>query len=109
MPATTTALTGAASMLGSGSAVTRRQLYFELDYFIPLLIGSVALGNREEFAQPTATVDALRSGRRGGNWSVFGVLCSHQKSKCGARVSRAPQWDRRITSSWQPSSVRRQP
>ncbi len=76
----------------SGKPIARRQLDLQLNNFIPLLIGAITLRNRKEFAQTATAIQTLRcrrwiNNRRG----IFGVLCSHQKSKCGALITGAPQ------------------
>jgi hypothetical protein len=59
----------AAKRLISGNTVARRELDFQLDDFIPLLIGSIPLWNRKEFAQATT-----RIGRRGYDDGSFGRI-----------------------------------
>jgi len=59
----------AAKRLITGNTVTRRELDFQLDDFIPLLIGSIPLWNRKEFTQATT-----RIGRRGYDDGSFGRI-----------------------------------
>lgn len=59
-----------AKRLVAGNAVTGSKLDFQLDDFVPLLIGSIALGDRKKVTQATT-----RIGRRGyGNRSFGGIF-----------------------------------
>ena len=46
-------------------AVCRSQLYFEIDDLIPDRVGTIAIGNGEQFAQPAARIGGLGFGRPG--------------------------------------------
>ncbi|MBK9783321.1 MAG: hypothetical protein IPP59_03450 [Betaproteobacteria bacterium] len=76
----------------AGNAVARCKLYFQLDNFIPLLIRSIALGDRKKFTQ-TATIVVGRRGRRqdsattGGLSGVVSELRSSQLKKRSVKAS----------------------
>lgn len=49
----------AAKRLIAGGAVARGELDFQLNDFVPLLIGPIPLGDRKKFAQTTTGIERL--------------------------------------------------
>lgn len=64
--------TGVAGVIVAGNAIAGRELDFQLNDFIPLLVCPVPLGNRQKLAQATTIVVRGRSGRGNGG-RVFWV------------------------------------
>lgn len=63
MRLTTTEIAG---VFVAGNAIAGRELDFQLDDFIPLLVCPIPLGNRKKLTQATTIVVHGRSGRSNG-------------------------------------------
>ncbi len=74
----------AASLFVAADAITRGELDFQFDDFVPLLIRAVALGNGQQFAQAATGIE-LRRRRRLILGRIFGIWIIHWKQKSGAR------------------------
>lgn len=66
----------AAKRLIAGNTVTRSELDFQLDDFVPLLIGSITLGDRKEVTQ-AATRIRRRGYRNGSFGGIFWIRIIH--------------------------------
>ena len=100
------ALLRAATMLFvAGDAVTRSKLDFQLDDFVPLFVGAITLGNRQQFAEATPRINLRRYGRLSLGRvfrKVFWIGIVHWKLKSGAHRWRTPHSkNAEITFSWQ--------
>ena len=51
--------TASAVLLTDSNTIAWRQLNFKLDNLIPLLVGTVTLGHREQFTQTAAAIQSL--------------------------------------------------
>lgn len=68
--------------------VTRSKLNFQLNNFIPLIVSSIAFGDRKKFSQATAIIVGWRRSHNGRNYGRgFRIRISHRKLKSGARQS----------------------
>src|SRR5574343_630760 len=87
------ALGAAAVRFIAGNTVAGRQLDFQLDDFVPLLIGAIALRHGEKFAQP-ATGIYLRCSGRDIFGRVFWIGIVHWKiKKRGEPQRRTPHYE----------------
>jgi hypothetical protein len=77
-------------LLVAGNSVSWRKLDFQLNDFIPLLIASISLGDREQFAQ-TATVVGLRGYDNGNFGRVFWIRIVHCNLKKAEPVKDEPR------------------
>ena len=73
-----------AGLFAGTKAIPWCELDFEFDDFVPLLIGTITLRNRQQFAQAAAGVE-LRRGRCRIFGRIFGIWIIHWKQKSGAR------------------------
>ncbi|HSG22602.1 MAG TPA: hypothetical protein VLA64_06530 [Azonexus sp.] len=75
------------TMFATGNAITGGKLNFQLNNFIPLFVGSIALRYRKEITQTAAIIVGWR-GHNGQDFRRgFGIRISHRKLKSGARYS----------------------
>ncbi|TXT25047.1 MAG: hypothetical protein FD131_4747 [Rhodocyclaceae bacterium] len=73
----------AAKRLISGNTVTRSELDFQLDDFVPLLVGSITLGDRKEVTQAATRIRrrGYRNGSFGGIFWIRIVHCNLKKAE----------------------------
>lgn len=83
MPATGVARATAA-LVGGRNAITWSKLDLQLNDFIPLFVGTIPLGNGQQFAKATTIVVGRRRDR-GIDGRIFWILIVHWRLKSGAR------------------------